>query len=209
MRIADAPFTIAVIVLCWIVFALDFFLPGPHQQGFGQLMLAGAIIPSAIQSGQWWRLITAGFLHFNLTHIFFNTYALLQAGTFVEYAYGSIRYVVIYAVALFVGSLVAYYTTIGTSDITAGASGAIMGVFGAMAVLAIKLPVLRGQLLRAALLPIVLTLGYGFLNSGISNAAHIGGVVSGAAVALALRPRIAARLVGSDEPEIIPPQEQT
>lgn len=207
MRAAHARITIGIIAICWIVFALGYVVPGPRPEGFSPLLLAGAIIPSAIAAGQWWRLITAGFLHFSLVHIFFNTYALFQAGSFVEYAYGSARYILIYTGALIVGSLAAYYTTIGSNEITAGASGAIMGVFGAMAVLAFKLPAIRGDLLRAALLPILLTLGYGAMNSNISNAAHIGGVIAGAIIALPLRPQIEARLAGR-EPEILPPEEE-
>jgi len=193
VRIASAPLTIGLIVVCWLVFAADSFLPGPRPEGLGPLMLAGAIIPAAVESGQWWRLFSAGFLHFNTAHIAFNTYALFQAGTFVEFAFGSWRYGLIYLVALIAGDVAAFETTRGTGGVTAGASGAIMGVFGAMAVLGVKLPALRSQLLRAAILPIALTLGYGFINPGISNAAHIGGVLAGAFVALLLRPAGAQR----------------
>jgi len=77
---------------------------------------------------------------------------------------------------------------LGTPQITAGASGAIMGIFGAMAVLAFKLPPLRRELWQAAIVPIALTLGYGFFNHNISNAGHIGGVITGAIVAALLRP---------------------
>ena len=63
-----------------------------------------------------------------------------------------------------------------------------MGVFGAMGILAIKLPPLRRELGQAAIVPIILTLGYGFLNPNISNAAHIGGVVCGAIMAVLLTP---------------------
>jgi len=198
VKIADAPFTIAMIVICWIVFAIDFFGGGGRE--LGPLMTAGAVIPTLIQQGQWWRFFTAGFLHFSIAHIAFNTYALFQAGTFVEFSYGSARYAAIYLVALVAGDYAAYFTTIGSQAVTAGASGAIMGVFGAMAVLAFKLPALRGQLLRAAILPIVLTLGYGFMNPGISNAAHIAGVLSGALVALVLRPARAMRFASQQEP---------
>lgn len=151
-------------------------------------MIAGAIAPSLILQGQLWRLVTSGFLHFTFTHILFNSYALFQAGVFVEYVYGSARYAVIYMLALVGGSMAAYLTTIGTQHITAGASGAIMGVFGAMAVLAVKLPPLRRELTQAAMLPILLTLGYGFYNANISNAGHIGGLVTGAVLAALLTP---------------------
>ena len=94
----------------------------------------------------------------------------------------------IYTVALIGGGIAAYFYTIGTNDVTAGASGAIMGVFGAMGILAIKLPPLRRELAQAAIVPIILTLGYGFFNPNISNAAHIGGVICGAVMAALLTP---------------------
>jgi rhomboid protease GluP len=181
-----APFTTLMLFTFWLIFVLD--LLSPHTQGFGEFMLAGALISSKVLTGQWWRLITYGFVHFNWLHILFNSYALFQAGVFVEYVYGSLRYAIIYLVALVCGGIAAYISTLGTNDITAGASGAIMGVFGAMAVLAIKLPPLRRELAQAAIIPIILTLGYGFLNPGISNAGHIGGVISGAIVAGLLKP---------------------
>jgi rhomboid protease GluP len=181
-----APFTTAMLFIFWAVFLLDRL--SAHGGATGQFMAAGAIVPSLVLQGQWWRLITYGFLHFNFVHILFNSYALFQAGVFVEYVYGSSRYAAIYTVALIGGGIAAYLDTIGTGAYTAGASGAIMGVFGAMAVLAIKLPPLRRELAQAAIVPIVLTLGYGFFNANISNAAHIGGVVCGAIMAAFLTP---------------------
>jgi rhomboid protease GluP len=181
-----APFTTAMIGICWLVYALDSF--SPHTNGFGSVMIAGAIIPTAVLQGQWYRLVSYGFLHFNLMHILFNSYALFQAGVFVEYVYGSSRYTLIYLVALVGGGIAAYMTTIGTMQVTAGASGAIMGVFGAMAVLAVKLPPLRRELFQAAILPIALTLGYGFFNQGISNAGHIGGLITGVVAAALITP---------------------
>ncbi len=186
MNPRGAPFTTAMLFIFWIVFLLDRL--SAHGAAIGQFMAGGAIIPALVLEGQWWRLITYGFLHFNIVHILFNSYALFQAGVFVEYVYGSSRYAVIYSAALIGGGIAAYLYTIGTNDVTAGASGAIMGVFGAMGILAIKLPPLRRELGQAAIVPIILTLGYGFFNPNISNAAHIGGVVCGAIMAVLLTP---------------------
>lgn len=194
MNLRAGPFTILVIAICWLVFALDSMSPhGPS--GLGSLMLAGAIVPSAIAAGQWWRLFTSGFLHFNFMHILFNSYALFQAGIFVEYVYGTPRYAIIYLAALLGGGVAAYLSTIGTAQITAGASGAIMGVFGAIAVLAFKLPPLRRELFQAAIVPIVLTLGYGLFNAGISNAGHIGGLVTGIIMAWLITPERGQEMV--------------
>jgi rhomboid protease GluP len=181
MRLGTAPFTVTMVALCVIIFAVDFFMNGALQPAL-------AVHPASIQQGQWWRLITAGFVHNGLPHIFFNMYALLQAGSFVEFCYGTPRYALIYVAALLAGNIAAFVTTLGHDVHTLGASGAIMGVFGAMAILGFKLPRLRGALLQAALLPILLTLGYGLIVPFISNAAHIGGVLAGALVALMLNP---------------------
>lgn len=199
-------FTNLMLVTCWAVFLIDLVLP--HQGQLGLLAQLGVLYPPAVEQGEWWRLITSGFIHFGWPHIIFNSYALFQAGALVEYVYGSKRYATIYLAALLGGSIAAYVTTIGTQVVTAGASGAIMGVFGAMAVLALKLPPLRRELLQNALLPIILTLGYGFTNPGISNAGHIGGVLTGALVAFLLRPARAdqiLRAMGVLEPEEVVP----
>ena len=182
-----ASFTTLMLIACWVVFLIDLVLPkGPS--GLGPLAEAGVLYPPLVLHGQVWRLLTSGFVHFGFLHILFNSYALFQAGALVEYVYGSPRYAVIYLASLLGGSVAAYLTTIGTQTITAGASGAIMGVFGAMVVLGFKLPPLRRELVQSAALPILLTLGYGFMNPGISNAGHIGGVVTGMLVAALMRP---------------------
>jgi rhomboid protease GluP len=175
-----------MIAICWLAFLLD--LISPHTQGFGEFTLRGGLISDEVLRGQWWRLITYGFVHANFFHILVNSIALFQAGDFVEYVYGSRRYAVIYAAALIGGGFAAYLTTVGTVTLTLGASGAIMGVFGAMAVLAFKLPPLRRELWRTALVPIGLTLGYGIFTKGISNAAHVGGLIAGVIAAWLITP---------------------
>lgn len=188
-----APVTLFMLAVCWLAFAFDFIVTGGHQEN-GPLLAAGQIVPSLIESGQWWRVIASGFLHYGIVHIGFNSYALFQVGVLVEYIYGSTRYLVIYMTALVAGGLAAYYTTIGSDTATAGASGAIMGVFGAMAVLGFKIPRARSVLLQSALVPIVLTFGNGFLNPGISNAGHIGGLIGGVLVAAVLTPARASAI---------------
>ena len=186
MKSRSAAFTTAMIAVCWLVFVLDYL--SPKTQGVGDLTLRLALFPNAVLRGEWWRLITYGFVHANLYHILVNSIALFQAGDFVEYVYGSRRYAVIYSVALVGGGIAAYTATVGNPVFTLGASGAIMGIFGAMAVLAFRLPPLRKELLRAAIVPVILTLGIGFFTPGISNAAHIGGLISGVLAAAFITP---------------------
>ena len=156
----------------------------------------GALVGTLVLDGEWWRIFTAGFIHYGILHILLNSYALFQVGILVEYIYGSARFLVIYLVALVAGGVTAYYWTIGSDVATAGASGAIMGVFGAMGVLGFKIPHARGPLLQSALFPIVLTLGNGLVNAGVSTADHIGGLIGGVLVAAVMTPARGAALRG-------------
>jgi rhomboid protease GluP len=191
VSLTRAPLTIALLVINWIVFGVGLFLPSsiPDPNGFGPLILAGAIIPQAVAAGEYYRIVTAGFLHFGIMHIAFNSYALAQAGMVVENIYGSARFIIIYFIALIAGGVLAFEMTIGTGNVTAGASGAIMGLFGAMAAFGLKTPQLRRALVGWAAFPIVATLAYGFANpQGVSNAGHIGGVIAGAIAGFLIPP---------------------
>lgn len=181
MRLGTAPLTLALIVINIVLYGID-FLSGER------LAAAFALIPAAVQQGEWWRIVTGGFMHASWSHVLINMYALLQAGAFVEYCYGTPRYGLIYLAGLIGGGVAAYLTTIVSGVPTVGASGAIMGVFGAMAVLGLKLPRLRREVLQAAIFPIVLTLGYGLIIPNISNWGHIGGLLAGGLMAMLLNP---------------------
>lgn len=189
MSLSKAPITIALLIINIAVFAFDQLSAQDQGSGLHQLMLLGAIIPEAVAHGQYYRIVTSGFLQFSISHIAFNMYALTQAGMVVENLWGSRNFLLIYMVALVSGGVAAYETTIGTGDVTAGASGAIMGLFGALAALGLRIPRLRQTLLQWALFPIVATLAVGFTTPGISNAGHIGGVIAGAICGFVLPPR--------------------
>ncbi|HEY7994364.1 MAG: rhomboid family intramembrane serine protease [Candidatus Eremiobacterales bacterium] len=196
MSLRYAPVTIALVVINLLVYGADQLSPQYGDSGVHRLMFLGAIIPDLVAHGEYYRLLTSGFLQFNLPHIGFNMYALSQAGMVVENIWGSTRFAVIYFAALIAGGIVAYVSTIHTGDITAGASGAIMGLFGAIFALGLKVPRLRRTLVGWALFPIIATLAVGFTQPGISNAGHIGGVIAGAIVGFALP---AARLRNNQE----------
>ena len=202
MKPRGAVFTTAMIAICWLIFLVD-LLTSRSSNGRGEIWNSLALDPQAVLNGQWWRLFTYGFVHDGFGHILVNSIALFQAGDFVEYVYGTRRYAAIYVAALFGGGFAAYLATVGTGSWTVGASGAIMGVFGAMAVLGYKLPPLRRELLRSAVVPIVLVLLYGLFMKNISNAAHIGGLIAGSIAALVIKPAQAnemIRLFGGSNP---------
>lgn len=188
MSLRFAPVTIALVVANILVFIADQLTPANPDSGLHALMLSGAIIPELVRNGEYYRIVTAGFLQFSLAHIGFNMYALTQAGMVVENLWGSGRFAFIYFAALLAGGIAAYETTLGQHVVTAGASGAIMGLFGAIFALGIRVPRLRRTLVGWALFPIVATLANGFVVPGISNAGHIGGVVAGAIIGFVMPP---------------------
>ena len=189
ISLSRAPVTIALIVANVVVFVVDMLTPADQGNGLHRLMLAGAIIPQAVQAGEYYRIVTAGFLQFSITHIAFNMYALSQAGMVVENFYGSVTFFAIYAAALVSGGIAAYEWTLGSDAVTAGASGAIMGLFGAIFALGVKTPALRQSLVRWAAFPIIATLVVGFTSPNISNAGHIGGLLMGAVLGFVLPAR--------------------
>lgn len=153
----------------------------------------GALQKGPILLGEWWRLITATFLHGNLLHIALNGYALYMIGMEVEAFYGRGRFAAIYALSGLAGS-VASFIFLPPFTPGVGASGAIFGLIGALAVYFGLNRRLFGKMGQAQfwniLFVIVLNMGIGF--SGIfpiDNSAHIGGLIAGAAVGFVLCPR--------------------
>ena len=146
-------------------------------------------------SGEYWRLLASAFIHFGFFHVALNMYALYNGGDLTERLYGSARYAVIYLLSALAGSVVSgWWNPHGNS---AGASGAIFGVYGALLVFfAVRRSDIPLHLLRSAgkgaVLLCVYSLGLGiasaFMNSPvhIDNAAHIGGLLGGALSGLLL-----------------------
>jgi membrane associated rhomboid family serine protease len=141
---------------------------------------------TGIANGAWYRLITAMFLHFGILHIASNMYVLFLVGPALERALGRTRFVALYFVAGFGGS-VASFLLASTSEIGAGASGAIFGLFGAYYVVARKLGGETGAILGT----IVVNLFISVAIPGIDIRAHIGGLITGAILGavLAYAPR--------------------
>ncbi|HVQ17675.1 MAG TPA: rhomboid family intramembrane serine protease, partial [Actinomycetes bacterium] len=126
--------------------------------------------------GEWWRLITAAFLHVSLTHLLFNMVALWVVGGIIEPRLGRWRYLTVYLVSALAGSVFSYIVD-PISQVSVGASGAVFGLFGALFVLALRL---RFDL-RGILALIVINAVIGFLPGfNINWRAHLGGLVAGA-----------------------------
>jgi membrane associated rhomboid family serine protease len=155
---------------------------------------------------QWWRFIAPMFIHINLIHLLVNMYSLMMVGPFVEKLYGSAKFVFFWVVTGIFGLLASYLTVrpqLATNSFarfifksedlpSAGASGALFGLVGVLFVFGIKfrreLPEGFKRAFGTGMLPIIfINLFIGFVGRGfIDNAAHLGGLLSGAALALAV-----------------------
>lgn len=148
------------------------------------LFLFGGKYRDAILAGQWWRLITAGFLHGGILHILMNSWVLFDLGTDVEELYGTSRMLVIYFLATVAGFAA---STWWSPFVSIGASAGLFGLIGAMIAGGIRLRSAMGEAVRKLYVRWAL---YGLLFGILpfiraDNAAHLGGLAAGFAVAYA------------------------
>lgn len=143
----------------------------------------GANTPvDSIQRGEYWRWLTSMFLHFGFQHLLNNMVALLAVAYSLECELGHWKYTVIYIIAGLGGSIVStcenLYT--GTMVVSAGASGAIFGTFGALLCVVIRNKgKYEGMTLKGVLFMLAMFIYYGISTASIDNGAHIGGLVIG------------------------------
>ena len=129
---------------------------------------------AGVANGEWWRLITAAFLHLGIIHLGLNMMGLYFGGRILEVMIGRWRFLLLYLTAGIAGSAGALYVT--PNAITVGASGAIFGVFGALLVLERRGAIQSGGQI---LMLIVVNLLFTFTLAGISIGGHIGGLIAG------------------------------
>lgn len=188
---ATAPVTRLLIGINVVVFLLELVLGAVSPLGgTGRVLVdMGALVPGYVAGGQYWRLLTAMFLHGGLFHILFNMYALYLGGSFLEYLAGRGRYLAIYLLSGLAGN-VAVYLLASPWSVTIGASTAIFGVFGALFVYSLRhrgSP--AGRALQSMGTVILINLVITFLVPGISWQGHVGGLLGGMAAMEALTAR--------------------
>jgi membrane associated rhomboid family serine protease len=173
--------TIGIIVVC-VIALLGSGSIGVANTGSSQFFERFALWGPGVADGQYYRLVTGGFLHANLLHIGFNMYLLWILGQMLEPLLGSGRFAALYFTSLLWGSFGALLLTPDAH--TVGASGAVFGLMGAAAV----------ELRARGINPfqtdigmlIIFNLGLSFVLSGISIGGHIGGLIGGALAGMAL-----------------------
>ncbi len=182
--------TYTLIAINVVAFLAEGQLTLSSNQGGGTIYKEGALLGSypglpelGVAHGQWWRIVTSGFLHENIIHIGFNMWVLYILGQMLEPALGHVKFAVIYGVSLLTGSLGALL--VSPHIFTVGASGAVFGVMGAAAVemRARQIPIMQSGVGTL----IVLNLIISFTLPGISWGGHVGGLIGGALAAAVLQ----------------------
>jgi rhomboid protease GluP len=146
------------------------------------LELYGARFNTAIRMGEVWRLITPMFLHGSVTHIFFNMYALLSLGTFLERQFGHKRFVALYFLAGFTGNVFSFLLT-GENGYSVGASTAVFGLVAGELIFFYQNRKLFGNQARSAIGNMIFIIAINLfigLAPGIDNWGHVGGLLGGA-----------------------------
>lgn len=146
-------------------------------------------VPYVTEQGEYYRIFTSMFLHFDFQHLMNNMVMLIAIGYTLEHAVGKVRFLIIYLVSGAGGTILSMLQDIHTGEyaVAAGASGAIFGLLGATLYVAVRHHGRIGEISGRGLLFIAgLSLYYGYTNGGVDNFAHIGGLLSGFILAVLL-----------------------
>lgn len=148
------------------------------------LIAFGAKVNSLILAGEIWRFLTSTFIHIGFMHLIFNLYAFWSLGPFIEERFGHGRFFTIYILSGLGGSIASFFFS---SALSAGASGAIFGLLGALLYYSIRRPSLwKSGLGMNLVLVILINFGFGLTMPGIDNFAHLGGLLTGTITSILL-----------------------
>lgn len=173
--------TIMLIAINVIVFLLLSF-SGMTEDAQYMLEHGAMYVPYMMEGNGYYRLFTSMFLHFGIDHLANNMVMLAAIGWNLEYEIGKIKFLIIYLGSGLAGNILSALgdIIIGEYAVSAGASGAVFGIIGALLYVVIRNRGRIGTISgRGLVLMIILSLYYGLTSSGVDNLAHIGGLVAG------------------------------
>ena len=180
---------------------------GSTEDGVFMVKHGAVFAPFVILGGEYYRLFTAMFLHFGVSHLANNMLVLLVLGEKMERALGHIKYLIFYLASGVAANSISLAVQVrtGQASVSAGASGAIFGVVGGLVyVIAIHHGQLDGLTNRQLGFMVLLTLYHGFTSAGVDNMAHIGGLISGFILGILLyRRKYAARIYEDQDFRVI------
>ena len=176
--------TYSLILICIFIFILMYILGNGSEDTY-TLLKFGANLDALTKNGQYYRLFTSMFLHIGIIHLLCNMYSLYIIGREVEIVFTKKKYLIIYLLSGIAGSILSL--AFNHNTVCAGASGAIFGLLGALLYFGYYYRVYLGASVTRSILPVVIiNLIIGFASTGIDNAAHIGGLVGGILIAMAV-----------------------
>ena len=197
-ELSKEPVTAVLLLLNIIIFIVTDFTGGTDNT-IHMLECGAAYPPFILENGEYYRLFTCMFLHFGIEHLANNMLVLFVLGQRLEPVVGKIRFLLIYFLGGIGGNLISLVFDIkgGNYAVSAGASGAVFAVMGAMIWVVIRN---RGRLqdisTRQMLVMAAFSLYFGFASSGVDNAAHVGGMICGILLAVVLyHPRSSKRVI--------------
>ena len=181
--------TYGLLIANTIIFLLTIFFSGSFIEFKPSLLykLGGLVNYDSMPSYfDMYRLVTSAFLHGGILHFIFNVYALYVIGPQLESFFGKIRYLIIYIGSAIVGNLMSMLF-LGDGVVSVGASGAIFGLFGALLYFGYHYRVYLSGVIKSQIIPLIaVNLFIGFMVSGINNMAHIGGLIGGVLISMAV-----------------------
>jgi membrane associated rhomboid family serine protease len=178
-----APVTVALIVINVLAYLAEMAGGGANPvEGGGSVVIDFGLFGPAVDDGEWYRIVTGGFLHAGLIHLGFNMLALYFLGYLLEPAIGPWRFIAVYFVSLLGGAFGAL--VLDPRELTVGASGAVFGLMSASFIVARN----RGmdELATQIGFFVIINLIFTFSISNISIGGHIGGLIAGALAAMAI-----------------------
>ncbi len=175
----DPIITKILLLINTVVFILSFAM------GQDEIIRMFSNFGPAVKVGELYRLITGAFVHVDAIHFLFNMYALYIIGPQLENFFGKWKYLTIYLGSAIVGSFLSIM--FNPSVVSIGASGAIFGLLGALVYFGYHYRVYLDSVIKSQIIPLILlNLLIGFMSTGIDNAAHIGGLIGGVLVSMAV-----------------------
>lgn len=181
----DKPIATYILMAINIIVFLMMYFFGAGSEDNVTLVKFGALVGDYVTLGEYYRLITSMFVHIGIFHILFNMYALYILGPQIENFFGRAKFIIIYLFSGIIGNLLTIIFM--PHYISAGASGGIFGLLGALVYFGYHYRVYLGNVLRTQIIPVVIiNLAIGFTLPGINQVAHVGGLLSGYLITMAV-----------------------
>lgn len=186
-EIRKEPLTVLLALINAFVFLAAELTGG--TENLGHMLHCGAAYAPLVMAGEVYRIFTCMFLHFGVQHLANNMFLLFVLGGRLECMVGKLRFLLIFLLGGIGGNILSLYLELRSGEyaVSAGASGAVFAVMGAMIYVVLRH---KGRIedlsVKQIVIMAILSLYFGFTSSGVDNAAHVGGLLSGFVLAVIL-----------------------